>query len=55
MSKLDERAEKCHWMITDRAESDKNMLNMARKLCHPHPKKPYIADCLDVKYNEEFG
>lgn len=60
MTKLNERAEKCRQMIKEGADTDESWLKPSGeeylKLSHPpHPKLPYIADCLDVKYNQEFG
>lgn len=58
--KLNERAEKCRQMIAKEAESDESLMQSTGeehlKLSHPpHYKLSYIADCLDVKRNEEFG
>lgn len=60
MSKLDERMEKCHRLMAEGADSDEDMMKALggelMKLSHqPHPKIPYIVDCLDIQFNEEFG
>lgn len=60
MSTLELRAEKCRRLIAEGATSDDSLLELCGeeylKLTHPaHPKLPFIADCLDIKSNEEFG
>lgn len=60
MANLDKRAEKCKRMIEEGAESDESQLKPIGeeflKLSHPpHPKLPFIADCLEMKYTEDFG
>lgn len=60
IQKLNTRAEKARQMVKEGAAPDKSFLEPSGEefleLTHPsHPKLPYIADCLDVKFNEEFG
>lgn len=59
VEKLIKRAEKCLKMIAEGAETDDDQLMIyAEKLKLSHPpnsKLPYIADCLEVKTNAEYG
>lgn len=60
LEKLDKRAEICRQMIDEGAESDQSQSVPAGeeflKLSYPpHSKLPFIADCLELKSDENFG
>lgn len=60
LDKLEKRAEMCRQMIDEGAESDQSQSIPAGeeylKLSYPpHPILPFIADCLELKCDKDFG